>query len=290
MDVSDMSREDLIKYYFQMGLKYRDIIRALNLYHGIDISERHLKRLLKGQHLSRRKHYSAVNDIITFIDNQLRFSGKQHGYRWMWYKCMVAGLKCTKEEVRLVLHHLDPRGTEQRRARRLLRRTYISKGPNYIWHIDSYDKIKRYGFCINGCIDGYSRAIIWLNCYTTSNDPAVIGGYFMQAVISEGGCPLLVRCDLGTENIRVKEYQRFCRRNGVDNRAGANSFLEGPSTANQRIEYLWNFLRRECTDYWILFFRDIEAEGYFDGSFLDISLLQFCFMHLVQVCILVLRL
>jgi hypothetical protein len=61
-------------------------------------------------------------------------------------------------------------------------------------------------------------------------------------------------------------------------------YLEGPSTANQRIEYFWNFLRRECTDFWICFFRDVEADGHFDGSFLDINLLQYCFMHLVQVC------
>ncbi len=105
----------------------------------------------------------------------------------------------------------------------------------------------------------------------------------MESVSSMGGCPLLVRADLGTENVRVRRFQRFLRRHGNDDRARERSYLEGPSTANQRIEYLWNFLRRECTDYWIFLFRDLEADGHFNGGFLEISLLQYCFMHLVQV-------
>ena len=28
-------------------------------------------------------------------------------------------------------------------------------GPKYLWHIDGYAKLKRYGYCIHGCIDGY---------------------------------------------------------------------------------------------------------------------------------------
>lgn len=31
---------------------------------------------------------------------------------------------------------------------------YRTKGPNYAWHIDGQDKLKRYGLCVHGCIDG----------------------------------------------------------------------------------------------------------------------------------------
>ncbi len=278
-----MERENAIQMYFQMGLKYRDIVLALARYNGICISERHLKRTLRKLGLFRRKGYSPIPRLVTFVENELLYSGQQHGYRWMFEKCNTHGIKCKREEVRIILQILDPEGTEVRRGRRLRRRSYISKGPNYIWHLDSYDKIKRFGFCINGCVDGFSRMVIWLNCYTTSSDPDVIGGYFIEAIATAQGCPRLVRGDRGTENIRVGEFQRFLRRHGDDDRAGDCSYLHGPSTANQRIEYLWNFLRRECTDFWICFFRNVEADGMFDGGFLDVSLLQFCFMHLVQV-------
>lgn len=277
-------RDALVEAYFKMGLKYSEITRALAQYHNIVISERHLKRLLKEMGLFRRKGYSDLAEVINFVEGQLRESGRQHGYRWMAKKCSFSGLKSTQDEVRIILRALDPEGTQQRKARRLTRRTYISKGPDFLWHFDSYDKLKRFGFCINGCVDGFSRLVIWLNCYVTSSNPRIIGGYFLEAIAALGGCPLLIRGDRGTENILVRQFQRFLRRNGDDNRAGDRSYLEGPSTANQRIEYFWNFLRRECTDFWICFFRDVEADGHFDGSFLDINLLQYCFMHLVQVC------
>ena len=53
-----------------------------------------------------------------------------------------------------LLSNLDPEGTAQRKTRRLSRRIYINKGPNYSWHIDGYVKIKPYGIAIHGCIDG----------------------------------------------------------------------------------------------------------------------------------------
>lgn len=56
--------------------------------------------------------------------------------------------------------------------------------------------IKPFGICINGCIDGFSRKMIWLNAYTRS-DPKLIRGYYTEAVQALGGCP---RGDLGTEN------------------------------------------------------------------------------------------
>ena len=44
-----------------------------------------------------------------------------------------------------------------------------------------------------------SRKIIWLNLYQTNNDPKIIGGYFLY-LKANGGCPLKIRTDYGTEN------------------------------------------------------------------------------------------
>lgn len=52
------------------------------------------------------------------------------------------------------LRHLDPEGIERRLSHRLSRREYFNKGPNYLVHVDGYDKIKRFGFAIHGAIDG----------------------------------------------------------------------------------------------------------------------------------------
>ena len=71
-------REDIINVYFGMGLKYCDIVRALAIYHDIIISEKHVKRILKSMGLYRRKNYSDIIDVIDFIKQQLKESGKQH--------------------------------------------------------------------------------------------------------------------------------------------------------------------------------------------------------------------
>ena len=77
--------------------------------------------------------------------------------------------------------------------------------------------------------------------------------------------------------------QRFLRRNGDDGMAGDNAFIQGASTSNQRIEQWWGFLRRECAEYWIDLFNKMEIDGKFDGTYLDVNLIPFCFMYLVQV-------
>ena len=77
------------------------------------------------------------------------------------------------------------------------------------------------------------------------------------------------------------EFSELFRKNGENPRAREMSYLEGPSTANQIIEYFWNFLRGECTDFWICLARHLEENGLLDGGYF--GLLQYCFMHLVQV-------
>ncbi len=169
---------------------------------GLHLSERHLKRILSAR--GHWRSWSWLNILATNCS-----TGQLHGYRWMYTKCREHGLCVRKEDVRLVLKELDPRGVSLRQARRLRRRSYFSKGPSFIWHMDSYDKLKPYGICANGSIDDFSRKIIWLNAYTTSSDPRLIGSYYIEAEQRLGGCPRLVRGDLGTENGYVRGFQRF---------------------------------------------------------------------------------
>ena len=84
-----------------------------------------------------------------------------------------------------------------RQAGRLRRWRYFSKGVNFIWHVDSYDKLKPYCIFVNGSIDGFSRKIIWFNAYTKCSDPKLIGGYYIEAVQCLGDCPRIVRGVLG---------------------------------------------------------------------------------------------
>ena len=203
----------------------------------------------------------------------------------MYRKCLCHGLKVDQETVRILLLIFDPEGVQLRRGRRLKRRQYYSRGPNWCWHIDGNDKLSPYGIAIHACIDGFSRYVVWLEANDTNRDPGVVAGYYLKAVQKRKACPVLVRGDRGTENCFVQTMQTLLRRNHADSLAGDKSFIYGQSTANQRIESWWPVLRKHCTQYWMNTFTKLKDEGQFSGDSLDKNLIAFCFLKLVQVII-----
>ncbi|KAK6168857.1 hypothetical protein SNE40_020029 [Patella caerulea] len=170
---------------------------------------------------------------------------------------------------------------EQRKRRRLTRRVYTNLGPNFLWHVDGYDKLKPYGTCINGAIDDFSRYVLWLEAHITNSDPKLVAGYFMECIKRNNGCPSRVRTDKGTENNHTQQMQLFLRRNGQDQYANS-CFLTGRSTHNQRIEQWWGFLRKQNIQYWMDLIVNLKKLGCFNGDFLDKALIQFCFMKIIQ--------
>lgn len=279
-----MDRDSLIERYFSMGINYMEILAFLVMYHGICLSMRQLKRILRERGLSRRKQQSSVSEIIDAIENELRGSGSLLGYRLMHQQiCCSYGLVADRETVRVVLQALDPEGVARRSHNRLIRRKYNGNGPNFLWHIDGYDKLKPFGFCIHGAIDGYSRRIMWLEVDHSNNNPCTIAKYFLKTVRCIGGTPRIVRGDCGTENCYVAAIQRFFREGHGDVFAGDKSFMYGRSVANQRIEAWWSTLRKMNTDFWINYFKDLRENGlYSDDDILHVHCLKFCFMPLIR--------
>ena len=55
------------------------------------------------------------------------------------------GFIVDRETVKILLKGLDVDGVELRSSHRLARRTYVSVGPNCLWHIDGYVKVKPNG-------------------------------------------------------------------------------------------------------------------------------------------------
>ena len=75
------------------------------------------------------------------------WKGSSIGYRLMYQRLRNDyGFVVVSEIERLVFKTLYLEGVERRSRRRLKRRKYYAKGPNYIWHIDEYDKLKTLRF------------------------------------------------------------------------------------------------------------------------------------------------
>ncbi|KAJ8319832.1 hypothetical protein KUTeg_001419 [Tegillarca granosa] len=268
-----------ISTYLSFGIPYEEILGLLAQKHDVFISMKTLKRRLASYGLYRRKNFTDIIIVAMFIQEQVQLSGCLHGYRWMYNKCLQNGMVVQRDMVRILLKILDPPGVTLRIRGKLRRRQYTSKGPNYIWHIDSYDKLKPYGICINACIDGYSRFIIWLRVGRSTSNPRVIARHYVEALASLERMPYSLRTDMGTENGHIAEMQSFLRRNGPGSR---KAFIYGTSQHNQRIDSCWGIFRKECAQFWITFFGKIKNDGHFTGDFIDKNLMRYFFLDIIR--------
>ena len=208
-----LARDKIIETYFSLGFTAQEIVLFLASVHGFCISLRHLKRILRRLGCRRRRFQSDLDEVVQVVQGELGGSGSLLGYRAMHQRLVNHyGLDTTREVVRHVLKVFDPEGVEHRSRHGLRRRVYRSKGPNYLWHIDGYDKLKPFGFCVHGAIDGFSRRILWLEVASSNNDPIIVAQYYLDCVRQLGATARIIRGDRGTENVNVAAVQRFFRR------------------------------------------------------------------------------
>ena len=125
LDNQPVERDILIEQYFSTRLGYDEILLFLGLLHGITLSIRQLKRILRARGLKRRGNCSDPRQICCTVQEELRGSGSTIGYRQMTQRLAV-----DKETVRALLKILDPDGVAARsrlHRHRLQRRQYRTR-------------------------------------------------------------------------------------------------------------------------------------------------------------------
>lgn len=194
----------------------------------------------------------------------------------LWHTLRLQNIQVPRHVVAELMREMDPEGCERRKSKSFERRSYFSSGPNYTWHVDGYDKLKPYGFPIHGCIDGWSRKIMWLKVTKSNNHPDIIASFFLNCVEELGGCPVKLRTDCGTENGVMAAMQCTFQQS-------ADAHKYGSSPANQRIESWWSFYRKNRCAWWMEFFKSLVEHGIFNpGDEIQMACLWFCFAHLLQ--------
>lgn len=73
------------------------------------------------------------------------------------------GIRITRQLLHNSIHRVDHMNTVARGHSVVRHRVYSVQYPNFLWHIDSHHKLIRWRFVIHGAIDGFSRAITYLN-------------------------------------------------------------------------------------------------------------------------------
>lgn len=227
-------RNNLIKEYHNKGYEYSEIVDFLSNRHLIIISLRHLKRILKQMGLKRKNIPEAsTGDMLVAVLTELSASGCCLGYRTLHTRLQqIYGLHIKQKTVLQLLNILDPIGIEQRKKHRLRRRRYTVPGPNFLWHLDGYDKLKPFGFAIHGCIDGFSRKILWLEVASSNNNPRIIASYYLNTIKQLGFLPTALRSDRGTENSVIEGLHQVLRFYHDDDLAGLHQREKYLKSAN----------------------------------------------------------
>ena len=108
---------------------------------------------------------------------------------------------------------------------------------------------------IHGCIDGYSRRIMYLKC-SDNNRATTVFELFCKTV-QENGLPSRVHADRDGENSQVASFMLSHPLRGP----GRGSFIAGRSVHNQCIERLWVDVFSGCTALYYQLFYHLEETG-----------------------------
>jgi len=178
------------------------------------------------------EHFSEISnaDLDAVVIDELRAfprTGETNGIAGL---CQH-GIYLQRWRIRESIIRVDPINRANRWGQRIVRRPYSVPHPNFLWHIDTNMKLRHWRMCLHGCVDGFSRCIIYLRVNNNNRAATVLSCF--QRGTTEWGHPSRVRADNGGENVAVGEYIVWHRG---ENRG---SFLTGPSVRNTRIERLW---------------------------------------------------
>ena len=159
--------------------------------------------------------------------------------------------KFSRQDVRNSLHRTDADGIKFRSIKRIKRREYSVAGPHHLWHIDGHHKLIRYGIVCHGCIDGFSRTVIYLTSSDNNKACTHLESFLLGTIAYQ--VPSRVRGDHGGENVLIADWMLA--------NVGANrhSFLTGSSKHNTRIERLWKDYQDQVVSFYCNLFRYFET-------------------------------
>jgi hypothetical protein len=206
------------------------------------------------------------------------------------------GHRASSRDIGLALPLIDSSGVASRTRgmKRKRRLNYETKGPNWLWCVDGHDKLSAYGIQIYGCVDAYSRKIIWWYVGLSNRTGISVCRQYLDTIKVVGRCPNFIRSDCGSETTLMASchydlYWQSCLDHGVpdeelNNLTLYDCYRYGKSTRNIRIEAMWNQMIMSITESWICYFSWLKSIGMysFDDFPTDKVILLYILLPIVQ--------
>lgn len=276
---------DRIKhYFFDYGFSDQSIPRDLTYRDKLEASLHVIRQVRWSHGMKRRARTEAerleqLNKAIAFLREDLERTSAIRGFgKGLLYHYVRQQGRILVSQRRLYDFYRQafPEEVARRREASFRQRgNFIVPGPNFMWSLDGYDKLRRFGFQIYGCIDAFSRCIIWLYVGRSATTAISTLKQYLQTVQRLQMRPFFTRSDYGSETLLWAAAQatlakagpqrlRLVDNNGIDQFYQQGDRLEschlyGPSTGNIRIESWWLQLRLGATSRWITFFNELTS-------------------------------
>lgn len=222
-------------------------------------------------------HTLAGDEQLDAIMRQYSSENWRNGARMAVGHLLGLGYHVPRWRVRESLQRVDPVGCENRRMKKIERRAYESAGPMHVWHIDGHHKMIKYNMVTMGCVDGYSKACIYMR--TVNNNRADTALDIFKGAVNTFGIPSRVRGDRGGENVRIAEF--IIQHRGL-NRA---SYIAGSSKFNTRIERMWRELHQRCMMPYKKLFQELEQDGLDTENQVHMFSLHYMFLQRMNVSV-----
>ena len=112
---------------------------------------------------------------------------------------------------------LNPEGLKSRAVNKKIKKQKVpfsSEGPLWLVSLDGHDKLCGYQnwtfpLCIYGCLDTFSRKILYLFVSRSNSDPMIVGNKYLEYLTEHRVMPRFLRLDKGTETGKMSTLHAF---------------------------------------------------------------------------------
>ena len=219
-------------------------------YGNYNWSLRTLSRRLQHFGISYIEYETPLDQVREKIEEEVAGPGGRLGYRALNLKLRTEhGIQVPRKVVYDLLTEIDPEGLQARkidRKEKREKRPFTSKGPLWLISLDGHDKLCGYQnstfpLGIYGCLDTFSRKVLFLFvCYSNSN-PNVVGRYYLNYLNKTKMLSRFLRIDRGSETGKMATIHAFLISQLGLFDDPIDSLMYGPSTSN-KIERFWRDL------------------------------------------------